>query len=68
MMRQAGLEPDADYYATAIAAATSVNLFDDADRLHREAVKLNLGSALAAELAKQSTPRHAQSLYFRPVA
>jgi hypothetical protein len=68
MMRQAGLEPDADYYATAIAAATSVNLFDDADRLHREAVKLNLGSALAAELAKQSTPRHAQSLYFRPGA
>lgn len=68
MMRQAGLEPDADYFATAIAAATSVNLFDDADRLHREAVKLNLGSALAAELAKQSAPRHAQSLYFRPVA
>jgi pentatricopeptide repeat protein len=68
MMRQAGLEPDADYYATAIAAATSVNLFDDADRLHREAVQLNLGSALAAELAKQSAPRHAQSLYYRPVA
>ena len=65
-MRQAGIDPDAEYYATAIAAAASVNLFDDADRLHREAMDCKLGDCLAAELSKQA-PRHAQSLYFKPI-
>lgn len=51
-MRRAGVEPDAEFYATAIAAAESVSCFDDADRLHREAIKTNLGDAVADQLVR----------------
>lgn len=45
-MRQAGVEPDAAFYARVIEAAEDVALLDDADKLHREACERGLGDAL----------------------
>jgi len=64
-MREAGVEPDVEFYLLTIAAAESVGCFDDADRLHREALKNGLGSALAAKITMQASPRHAASLHAR---
>lgn len=41
-MERAGVEPDAAFYRRCVAAAESVGLLDDADRLHREALRRGL--------------------------
>ena len=62
-MESAGVAPDAGFYASAIQAADSVGLHDDADRLYREAQKRGFAREIdeRARKRKDSRSRSARS-------